>query len=144
MSIRAESRFQRFIVNAKSFKAIKSVTTAITTAFTSRKPLVRGAYAAAPVPTALRSSHRISAAGEEIDTVELQIKVDGMVCSGCSDRVLEALQKCDGVKNVAVDLESGLATIVLSAASQVEAFNALPKLMDIVNELGFEAQPHFA
>jgi copper chaperone CopZ len=71
------------------------------------------------------------------------LQVDGMVCSGCSDRVLEALQKCDGVKNVAVDLESGLATIVLSVASQVEAFNTLPKLMDIVNELGFEAQPHF-
>ena len=74
MSIRAESRFQRFIVNAKSFKALKSVTTAIT-AFTSRKALVRGAYAAAPIPTALRSSNLIGAAGEEIDTVELQIKV---------------------------------------------------------------------
>lgn len=72
------------------------------------------------------------------------MQVDGMVCSGCSDRVLEALKKCDGVKNVVVDLEAGLATVVLSAASQVDAFNALPKLMGIVNELGFEAQPHFS
>lgn len=77
------------------------------------------------------------------DLVELQLKVTGMVCDGCSGRVLEALQKTPGVKDVKVDLDSGLATVQIEAASQVEAFNAMPKLIEIVTGLGFEAQPHF-
>lgn len=32
--------------------------------------------------------------------VEVQLKVDGMVCEGCSSRVEEALQKMAGVKKV--------------------------------------------
>lgn len=34
------------------------------------------------------------------DVVEVQLKVDGMVCEGCSSRVEEALQKMAGVKKV--------------------------------------------
>lgn len=71
------------------------------------------------------------------------MQVDGMVCDGCTSRVLEALQKCAGVKAVEVDLEKGLATVQVEAATQVDAFNALPGLIQTVTELGFEAQPHF-
>jgi copper chaperone CopZ len=63
-----------------------------------------------------------------------------MVCDGCSSRVLEALQKMPGV---AVDLEKGVATVELAAASQLDAFNEIPKLIATVTDLGFEAQPHF-
>ena len=66
-----------------------------------------------------------------------------MVCDGCSSRVLEALQKISGVKSVHVDLEKGLATLEISATSQVDAFNELPKFIDTVKELGFEAEPFF-
>lgn len=56
-------------------KTLKSVTTAIT-ALASRKTLMRGArLALAPLPAALRTSPVVGAAGDEIDTVELQIKV---------------------------------------------------------------------
>jgi len=66
-----------------------------------------------------------------------------MVCDGCSSRVLEALQKVPGVKKVDVDLDKGLATIEVEAASQTDALNAMPKLIDTVKDLGFEAEPHF-
>jgi copper chaperone CopZ len=66
-----------------------------------------------------------------------------MVCDGCSGRVLEALQQTPGVKSVNVDLESGLATLQVEAASQMDAFNAVPGLIEVVTALGFEAQPHF-
>jgi len=71
------------------------------------------------------------------------LQVEGMVCDGCSSRVLEALQKLSGVKNVDVDLETGLATVYLEAETQIDAFNALPHMIQTVNELGFEAEPHF-
>lgn len=71
------------------------------------------------------------------------MQIDGMVCDGCSSRVLEALQKHPGVKIVQVDLEKGVATVELTAASQVDAFNEIPKLIATVTDLGFEAQPHF-
>lgn len=66
-----------------------------------------------------------------------------MVCDGCSGRVIEALQKLPGVKAVTVDLETKLATIQVEAASQIDAFNAMPKMIETVVELGFEAAPHF-
>ena len=65
------------------------------------------------------------------------------MCDGCSSRVLEALQKLSGVHSVHVDLEKGIATLEISAASQVDAFNELPRFLSTVQELGFEAQPHF-
>jgi copper chaperone CopZ len=70
-------------------------------------------------------------------------QVEGMVCDGCSGRVIEALQALPGVKSVAVDLETKLATVQVAAVSQIDAFNALPKMIETVTELGFEAAPHF-
>lgn len=66
-----------------------------------------------------------------------------MVCDGCSSRVLEVLQKMPGVKSANVDLEKGLATVQVEAASQIDAFNTVPQLIEAVVALGFEAQPHF-
>ena len=42
-----------------------------------------------------------------------------------------------------MDLEKGLATVQLAAASQIDAFNAMPALAEAIQGLGFEAQPHF-
>ena len=50
---------------------------------------------------------------------------------------------CVRTLQVAVDLETGLATIQVDAATQVDAFNALPGLLETVTGLGFDAQPHF-
>eukprot|EP00887_Chlorella_sp_A99_P007442 scaffold2.g7442.t1 len=80
--------------------------------------------------------------GSTQDVMEVEIKVDGMVCDSCSSRVQETLEKVPGVKKVHVDLEKGLASVEVEAASQVDAFNALPKLVEAVAALGFEACPN--
>jgi copper chaperone CopZ len=77
--------------------------------------------------------------------VELQIKVSGMVCDGCSGRVEETLKAAPGVKTASVDLEKGMATITVDAGNQVDAlFSVCLKLCEAVNAIGFEAEPHFA
>jgi hypothetical protein len=43
-----------------------------------------------------------------------------------------------------VNLETKLALIEVRAASQLDAVALLPSIVDIVKELGFEAEPHFA
>ena len=129
-----------------AFQAVRrlSLNSAATALFTSssRKLAPTVLRGLAPAPALLRGGPTCSAASAD-EAVELQLKIDGMVCDGCSSRVLEALQKLPGVKSVEVDLEKGVATLTVEAASQVDAFNTLPKLIEVVTELGFEAQPHF-
>eukprot|EP00899_Mesostigma_viride_P014049 jgi/Mesvir1/22645/Mv14080-RA.1 len=91
-----------------------------------------------------RGAHVVSAtAGDEGDGDELEvdIKVTGMVCGGCSGRVEEALKKQAGVATVHVDLEKGLATVKLGAKTMAEAMDTLPKLLTVVEDLGFQAEP---
>ncbi len=45
---------------------------------------------------------------------------------------------------VNVDLAKGIATVHVEAASQLDAFNAMPKMVETITGLGFEAQPHFS
>lgn len=95
------------------------------------------------VPTATWSSMSVVCSANADDCLELQIKIDGMVCDGCSSRVQEALEKTQGVKAVDVNLEKGLATLQLDAPTQMDAFNSFPKLIDIIKDLGFDAEPYF-
>ncbi len=44
---------------------------------------------------------------------------------------------------VHVDLEKGIASVQVEAASQIDAFNALPQMVETVVGLGFQAEPHF-
>lgn len=76
------------------------------------------------------------------DELEVQLKVEGMVCDGCSTRVEEALKKLDGIGSVKVDLESGLVDLNVKAATQMDAVNRLEELCGVVSELGFECQPN--
>jgi copper chaperone CopZ len=78
----------------------------------------------------------------ESSTVELEIKVEGMKCGGCSSKVEKALQALDHVKGVQVDLDSKLATVEVEADSLIDAMNMLPGFVTTVKELGFEAEPH--
>ncbi|WIA10107.1 hypothetical protein OEZ85_010314 [Tetradesmus obliquus] len=75
-------------------------------------------------------------------SVELEVKIEGMKCGGCSSRVEEALKAMDHVKAVAVDLESKLATVEVEADNYIDAMNMLPIFVTTINELGFEAEPH--
>lgn len=44
---------------------------------------------------------------------ELIIKVEGMVCGGCENRIQNALKTIDGVKIVVADHKKGIVTINL-------------------------------
>lgn len=88
--------------------------------------------------------HAVASEEPQEDTVEVDLKVSGMVCDGCSGRVADALKDLQGVHSVDVDLESGIATVQATAAGQLDAVtNLLPKLCDTVQSLGFEAEPYF-
>ncbi|GBF89436.1 hypothetical protein Rsub_02008 [Raphidocelis subcapitata] len=75
-------------------------------------------------------------------TVELDIKVEGMMCGGCTARVEEALKAAPRVRGVAVDLDSKLASVEVEAASLMDAVALLPGLVQSIKDLGFEAEPH--
>lgn len=82
----------------------------------------------------------IDEAGDGV--VELEVKIEGMKCGGCSSRVEEALSGMAGVAGVRVDLDAKLATVDVHAPSLLDAMNMLPQFVDAIKELGFEAEPH--
>jgi len=71
------------------------------------------------------------------------IKVGGMVCDGCSGRVEAALKAAPGVASAAVDLKSGMATVVPAAGAAADgaaAATAAAALVALIEGLGFEAE----
>jgi copper chaperone CopZ len=62
------------------------------------------------------------------------IKVSGMTCGGCSDRVAKALTETEGVHSASVCHKSGSATI------QYEAKATTPnQLVQVISNSGFKA-----
>ncbi len=58
---------------------------------------------------------------ESVDGDVTRLKVDGLVCDQvCAVRTRDALRKIDGVRDVSVDLDSGVATIVGRRAPAAE------------------------
>lgn len=54
------------------------------------------------------------------------------------------LQSLSGVEAAEVALESGIARIHVAASGQLDAFyTQLPRLVDAIRQLGFDAEPHF-
>lgn len=66
------------------------------------------------------------------NTVQLELKVDGMVCGGCSSRVQEALAKMQHVKQVEVSLDKKMASVEVEAPTLLDAMNMLPKMVETV------------
>jgi copper ion binding protein len=62
------------------------------------------------------------------------ITVDGMTCGHCVAAVQSEVGKLDGVTDVAVDLTSGLVTIVSETAPAAAA------LQEAVEEAGYEVR----
>ncbi|KAK9844315.1 hypothetical protein WJX74_000709 [Apatococcus lobatus] len=86
-----------------------------------------------------------SADADVEEAMELEISIKGMVCEGCSSRVASALQEMEEVESVKVALDTGIATIQVSADDQLDAcFNQLPKMVKTVEGLGFSAEAHFS
>ncbi len=65
---------------------------------------------------------------------ETILKVDGMVCNGCENRVINALKTIDGVENVVADHRNGIVTII--SANKVKEKALKEKILDI----GFEVK----
>ena len=65
---------------------------------------------------------------------ETIIKVEGMVCNGCENRVQNALKNIDGVENVVADHTTG--TVTVTSKNEVEESVLKEKIEDI----GFEVK----
>ncbi len=63
---------------------------------------------------------------------EINLKVNGMVCNGCENRVKNALKNIEGVENVIANHESGMVTVTLK--EEIDA-NIIIKT---IGNLGYE------
>jgi copper chaperone CopZ len=63
-------------------------------------------------------------------------KVTGMYCSACQTKIQHALQKTEGVKNAAVDLDKGSATVTYDDAKVKPG-----QIVNIIEKEGYKAQP---
>ena len=65
---------------------------------------------------------------------EIIIKIEGMVCNGCENRVQNALKNIDGVENVVADHKTGVVTI--TAKNEVEE----SIIKESIEDIGFEVK----
>ena len=63
---------------------------------------------------------------------ETIIKVNGMVCGGCENRVQNALKNIDGVENVVADHEKGIVTVSSKEEVSVDV------MKERIEDIGFE------
>lgn len=63
---------------------------------------------------------------------EIQIKVNGMVCGGCENRVKNALSTLDGVESIEASHKIGIITVISN--KEIERLVIEEK----INDLGFE------
>lgn len=65
---------------------------------------------------------------------EIILKVEGMVCGGCENRVVNALKTIEGVDKVEASYQSGIV--------KVEATNNIQKdlLKEKIEDIGFEVK----
>lgn len=68
----------------------------------------------------------------EVKEGTVVLKVEGMMCQHCSNRVSEALNAVEGVTDVQVSLEEGKATVKGSADSRL--------LTEAVQQCGYKAE----
>ena len=65
---------------------------------------------------------------------ETTLKVKGMVCGGCENRVKNALDQIEGVKNVAASFETGIVKVTADEKVTREAME------DTITDIGFEVE----
>lgn len=63
---------------------------------------------------------------------ETVIKVKGMVCGGCENRVKNALEAVNGIESVEANHETGLVKVI--AKEDIER----KTMEDTINDIGFE------
>ena len=65
---------------------------------------------------------------------ETTLKVKGMVCGGCENRVKNALEEIEGVENVEASFETGLVKIKSKDDVKKET------LEETIDDIGFEVE----
>lgn len=60
------------------------------------------------------------------------IKVKGMVCNGCENRIKNAIEQIEGVKQVIADYKKGIVTIELNSKVNKDI------IYDKIENIGFE------
>ena len=65
---------------------------------------------------------------------ETIIKVEGMVCNGCENRVKNALKSIDGIENVVADHTTGIVTVTSKNEVQVST------MKERIKDIGFEVK----
>ncbi|NYZ11222.1 copper-translocating P-type ATPase [Azospirillum sp. RWY-5-1] len=90
-----------------------------------------------PVPDTAAVVEAISATGFEPETVEVDLRVEGMTCASCVGRVEKALKRVPGVTDAAVNLATERAHVTGHA---IDA----PVLVEVVESAGFHASPILA
>lgn len=64
--------------------------------------------------------------------MEKKVKIDGMKCNGCANRVKNALELNKLIKNVEVNLEEKIATITMKKEVEDQV------ITDVIEKLGFK------
>lgn len=128
------------------------VATRAATAITGRAAAATSQSPAAPSPSSVGQQRQrrqrrrallplppraaaVGSGGADSATSPVTIKVGGMVCDGCSSRVEAALKAAPGVASASVDLEKGVATVVVVGPAGATA----AALVALIEGLGFEA-----
>lgn len=63
------------------------------------------------------------------------IKINGMSCRNCVNKIEKALQQLNGVEKAAVNLKKGMAKIKYD-----DSIQTLDKLTDIIHDVGYETE----
>ena len=66
---------------------------------------------------------------------EIVLKINGMHCTGCSQRLEKALKNTEGIEDATVDLESREANVSYNAENI-----SLHDICDVVADVGFEVE----
>ena len=64
----------------------------------------------------------------------VKLNVSGMMCSGCENRVKNAIYTLDGVKNVEADHENG--SVIVKSDIKID----IEKIKSIITDLGFDVK----
>ncbi|MBI1425674.1 MAG: hypothetical protein GC149_19775 [Gammaproteobacteria bacterium] len=67
------------------------------------------------------------------DQQRLEIDISGMECKFCAHNIKKSLSKLDGVKEVSVDLDKGVATIIMAPGKQAN----VEQLRKQITQAGF-------
>lgn len=66
---------------------------------------------------------------------EISLRIEGMHCTGCSNRLERVLNNLDGVENAKVDFESKTAVISFN-----EGKNSIENIKEAIGDAGFKGE----